>query len=359
MATYKSSKELEGKILQQHDDLEFCVRGRTLRYRVHPKLLVHKNGLNSEIFGILEIKDRFAYAKKYYQEAANFATYQIFPECTAGSYKALTRLAIALFKECEKLQEETKPKESLESIYKVGDRVKVKAAYDPGCSSRDYPCGFLRSMLEGLGGKIVTITKVAYVDETLYSEKMRYLEPFIYKIAEGGFTWSAAMFEGKVKDTLSEDFSAKVPIYPERSNDNFYFTKEDMPTACPYHPYVIDQALVEFSKGVREDIKDPEEAFKVCIRGYVGSWFDWDKTSQGRGYWLNIYKNPSFVPSYYIPTYFIEELPSNAEELVEYCKKDISDTIAYCSSKTSHNYIEIPCNYEEVTLSIKKKKVHF
>jgi hypothetical protein len=123
--------------------------------------------------------------------------------------------------------------------------------------------------------------------------------------------------------------------------------------------HVIDQALIEFSKGINPRITSMRDAFEICINEPVSEWFTWKDTTQDYAYWQNIFNNPSFVPSYYIPTYFIEELPIDAEELVEYCKKDISDTIAYCSSKTSCNSMEIPCSYEEVKLSIKKKKVHF
>ena len=158
--------------------------------------------------------------------------------------------------------------------------------------------------------------------------------------------------EGKVADSNSESKKGF-------SCDGFSFTRKDIPKNCPYHPYVIDQALIEFSKGIEPNINTLEKAFSCCIHITIASWFIWEHTTQGHNYWSNIDDNPGFIPDGYIPTYFIEELPVDTEDLVEYCKRDISDTITYCSSRTSYNSIKIPCSYEEVTLSIKKKKVHF
>lgn len=346
MATYKSSKELEGKILKKNDYLEFCINKETLRYRVHSRFLVYENGLNNEIFRILGIKDRFEYTKEYYREAAEFEIYQSFPECTTGSYKALTRLAIALFKDCERLQEETKSEESLESIYKVGDKVRVKSAYDPGCSSDDYPCRFIKAMLEELGGRVVTITKVDYIERTISSKRKWDLEPFVYTITENkDYRWSAAMFEGKVEETPTEDISAKAPIYPERSNDNFYFTKEDIPVDCPYHPYVIDQAIQEMHEVRGLSYIDALKKIQREPKG-VYLWVSWISTSQGYEYWDHIDEDSSYCPEDYTPVFY--------RETVE--EKDPSIEISRSLSTSSY---EIPCSYEEVILSIKKKKVHF
>lgn len=345
MATYKSSKELEGKILKENDYLEFCVKKETLRYRVHSKLLVYENGFDSEIFRILGIKDRFEYAREHYQEAAEFATHQSFPECSAGSYKALTKLAIALFKDCEKLQKKTKPKESLESIYKVGDKVRVKSAYDPSCSSKDYPCGFTSFMLDDWGGKVVTIDRVRYKEGEFHKAKKHYLEPFTYVVQENTWLWSAAMFEGKVEDDPTEDISAKVPIYPERSNDNFYFTKEDIPTDCPYHPYVIDQAIQELHEVRGLSYVDALTKIQNSPNGITG-WFTWAATSQGHEYWEQIWSDSSYCPEDYNPVFYRatvdEEAPST----------EISQSLSTSS-------YEIPCSYEEITLSIKKPKIFF
>lgn len=345
MATYTSSKELEGKILKKDDYLEFCIKGETLEYRVHPRFLIYTFGVNNQIFQILGIEDRFQYAKKYYQEAANFEDSQSFPECIEDSYEALTRLAIALFKDCEKLQKETKSEEPLGSIYKVGDKVRVKSAYDPGCTSGDYPCGFVEDMLEKYGGKIVTITRVTHIDRP-EDQKKYYLEPFTYKVAEeDDYVWSAAMFEGKVEDTPTEDISAKVSIYPERSNDNFYFTKEDIPVDCPYHPYVIDQAIQEMPKLRGLSYVDALKRIQYAPKGIAG-WFAWEPSSQGFDYWENIYHSPSYCPKDYTPVFYRETVD----------KKNSSTEISQSLSTSSY---EIPCSYEEVTLSIKKPKIFF
>lgn len=346
MATYKSSRELEGKILKKDDHLEFRVKEKTLIYRVLPRFLMREDAIHEQIFYILGIKDRFQYAKKYYQEAADFKDYQSFPECVTDSYEALTRLAIALFKDCEKLQEGAEPEKPLESIYKVGDKVKVKSTYDSGYSYADYPCGFTESMLEKFGGEVVTITRVDYRDSTYYSARKRYLEPFIYIVAEDeDYGWSAAMFEGKVEDTPTEDISAKVPIYPERSNDNFYFTKEDIPTNCPYHPYVIDQAIQEIHKVRVLSYVDALKEIQQEPKG-IFVWFSWASTSQGYEYWDNIDKDPSYCPEDYTPVFYRETV-------------DEEDPSTEISQSLSISSYEIPCSYEEVTLSITKPKVFF
>lgn len=346
MATYKSSKELEGKILKKDDHLEFCVKRATFEYRVHPKFLVCEGAIHNQIFHSLGIKDRFQYAKKYYQEAADFKDYQAFPECATGSYEALTRLAIALFKDCEKLQEETKPEEPLESIYKVGDKVRVKSAYDPGCSSTDYPYIFVGPMLEKYGGRVVIITCVFH-GERIESQKKCYLEPFTYSIAEDEthYIWSAAMFEGKVEDTPTEDTSTQVSIYPKRSNDNFYFTKEDIPVDCPYHPYIIDQAIQEMHNIRSLSYVDALKKIQQSPKG-VDEWFVWSQSSQGSEYWSDLLINPSYCPKDYTPVFYRETVD----------KKNSSTEISQSLSTSSY---EIPCSYEEVTLSIKKPKIFF
>ena len=345
MATYKSSKELEDRTLETYDYLEFCVRGKTLIYRVKSSYLENTMGLNSQIFTDLGIKDKFQYAKKYYQEAANYKDAQNFPECTAGSYEALTGLAIALFKDCERFQNETKLEKPLESIYKVGDRVRVKSAYDLGCSSHDYLCNFTSSILENWGGKIVTICKVIPLEGKPPKILKQYLEPFIYEVSENSWNWGAGMFEGKAENTSIEDISAKAPVYPERSNYNFYFTKEDIPIDCPYHPYVIDQAIQEMHEvrglsyvdALKEIQREPKS---------VDLWVSWVSTSQGYEYWDHIDNDSSYCPEDYTPVFYRETVD----------KKDPSTEISQSLSTSSY---EIPCSYEEVILSIKKPKIFF
>lgn len=421
MATYTSFNELKDKQLELGDEVQFTIKGEKLFYTVNGSFLTDpKHTSNAIIFEKLNISDKNKYASLIYGYFAVDGKGKCsWPEFRENDYEAATKLVCNLFKKCEEVVKD--------SLYKKGDKVKVKDHYDPGCSGYSYPFVFTEEMLRDYGGKEVTITQV--IPTTEFNTCRLYTEGYKYKIEEDGesFSWCTAMFSEKVNKTTptkeelyevgdfvkikEQDDSIRIPgfvdemakmyggswckireihstgwftletlggnriryrwskdMFSEHEKNlpketfkfsSFSFTEKDIPKNYPYHPYVIDQALVEFSKGVHDGVKDPIEAFKKCIYESVGNWFTWERTSQGWDYWNNIFENPSFVPSYYIPTYFIEELPIDAEELVEYCKKDISDAIAYCSSRTSHNSIEIPCSYEEVTLSIKKKKVHF
>lgn len=421
MATYTSFSELKDKQLKLGDEVQFTIKGEKLFYIVNKSFLeelVYTS--NAVIFEKLKISDKNRYASLIYGYivVSGKGEYS-WPEFRENDYKAATKLVCNLFKKCEEVVKD--------SLYKKGDKVRVKDQYDPGCSGYDYPSTFTEEMLRNYGGKEVTITQV--LPTTKFNARRLYIEEYEYKIEEdkGLYFWSAAMFSGKVNKTTSteeelyevgdfvkikeQDDPDHIPgfvnemakmyggswckirrivpsgwftletlggneigyrwskaMFSEHKKNlpkeiskfsSFSFTEKDIPKNCPYHPYVIDQALIELSKGIHEGVKDPKEAFKKCIYKSVGYWFSWEKTSQGWDYWNNIFKNSSFIPSCYIPTYFIEELPVDTEELVEYCKKDISDAIVQCSSRTSHNSMEIPCSYEEVTLSIKKKKVHF
>lgn len=421
MATYTSFSELKGKQLEFEDEVQFTINDEKLVYVVnHSCLSDLAHFSNTIIFEKLNISDKNKYASLIYgyMVVSGKGEY-LWPEFRENDYKAATQLVCNLFKKCENVVKG--------SLYKKGDKVRVKDHYDPGCSENDYPFTFAEKMLKDYGGKEVTITEVC--PSTTCSKQKFYTEGYKYYIAEdrGFFTWSAAMFSGKVnKTTLTEEelyevgdfvkikeqddsihipgfvdemvkmyggswgkirridsnewfvletlvgnemgykwsksmFSEHKKNFPKETSkfSSFSFTKKDIPKDCRYHPYVIDQALVEFSRGIKEKVTTFEEAFKKCICTNVDDWFTWKDTIQGHEYWSNIYRHPTYVPNNYIPTYFIEELPADIEELVEYCKRDISDNVVQCSSKTSHNSIEIPCSYEEVTLSIKKKKVHF
>lgn len=247
MATYTSFSELKDKQLKYGDIVQFTINGEKLNYFVYLCYLVDTKRIsNACIFEKLGISDKDEYASRIYGYTAVGGAW---PEFQENDYKAATKLVCDLFKKCEGIIKG--------SIYKVGDKVRVKDHYDLGCNGGDYPYSFTKEMLKRYGDKEVTITKVC--PTLCISDYKLYRENYKYHIAEDGEThdWSAAMFAGKTDKVMS--------------------TKE--------------------------------------------------------------------------------ELPANVEESVEHCKRDISD--AHYSSRTSHNYIEIPCSYEEVTLSIKKKKVHF
>lgn len=336
MATYTSFSELKGKQLELGDEVQFTIKGETLFYIVNNSFLEESvYTSNAIIFERLNISDKNKYASLIYGYfVVNGTGESSWPEFRENDYKAATKLVCNLFKKCEEVVVD-KTTSIEEELYEVGDFVKIKERDDPG-----HIPGFVDEMAKMYGGSWCKIRGIAlsgwFILETLGGNEM-------------GYQWSRAMFSEHEKNLPKETSKFS----------SFSFTEKDVPKNCLYHPYVIDQALVEFSKGVHEGVKDPEEAFKKCIYKSIGYWFNWERTSQGWEYWNNIFRNPSFIPNCYIPTYFIEELPKGAEELVEYCKRDISDAIAQCSSRTSHKSMEIPCSYEEVTLSIKKKKVHF
>lgn len=339
MATYTSFSELKDEQLEYGDTVQFTINGEELDYFVdHCCLVDTKHTSNALIFEKLGISDKNAYASHKYRYSIQWGKGDTsWPEYQSDDYSAATKLVCDLFQKCE-----------IElAQYKKGEEVIVKDCYDFECHEYDYPFTFTNEMLRAFGGKKVTIAKVTISTEC--SKRKCYTEGYKYEIIEdkGKYAWSAAMFLGKAKE------------FKKTKDHAFSFTKKDIPKHCHYHPYVIDQALIEFSKGINPRITSMRDAFEICINEPVSEWFTWKDTTQDYAYWQNIFNNPSFVPSYYIPTYFIEELPIDVEELVEYCKKDISNAIAYCSSKTSCNSIEIPCSYEEVKLSIKKKKVHF
>lgn len=333
MATYTSFSELKDEQLKKGDVIQFKVKNEKLHYVVQSSFLANYGNSNSIIFDKLGISNKNSYASCKYGYTITWGEGpKAWPEYHEDDYIAATKLVCALFKKCESVKEES---------YELGDFVKIKEQDDP-----NHIIGFTKEMIEEYGGRWCRIQEIKengwFILDTAGGNPMKNI-------------WSKYMFSEHRK--ISIDNPYKKNILVEASN--FSFTKKDIPENCPYHPYVIDQALVEFSKGINPKINTLEEAFRYCIHNTIGSWFIWSSTIQGQKYWENICDHPHFIPSCYIPTYFIEELPAGAEELVEYCKRDISDAIVQYSSRTFHNSMEIPCSYEEVTLSIKKKKVHF
>ena len=158
---------------------------------------------------------------------------------------------------------------------------------------------------------------------------------------------------------LCEDYNKKATDSEPKegfSCDGFSFTRKDIPESCPYHPYVIDQAITEFSKGIKPTVKSPKDALEECISKSVSTWFLWSSTSQGIKYWKNIYEHPSFVPENYIPTFFLEDIVRKVpEKPQEHCK----DLPKESPKITPRKSLKIPCSYEEVVISFKKKPIHF
>lgn len=200
MATYTSFSELKGKQLEFGDEVQFTIKDEKLVYIVNNSSLVDSvHFSNTIIFEKLNISNKNKYASLIYGYfVVSGKGEYLWPEFRENDYKAATRLVCNLFKKCEDVVKG--------SLYKKGDKVRVKDHYDPGCSENDYPFTFSGKMLNGYGGKEVTITGV-FPSTTCFKQKL-YTEGYKYYIAEDGgfFTWSAAMFSEKVnKTTLTEE----------------------------------------------------------------------------------------------------------------------------------------------------------
>lgn len=84
----------------------------------------------------------------------------------------------------------------MNSIFKVGDKVRVRATYHPNCEAYDYPYNFVHTMLKKYGNTKVTITKVERTYSSAYTRCKMYVEPYRYFINNSfEYTWSAAMFD--------------------------------------------------------------------------------------------------------------------------------------------------------------------
>lgn len=106
--TYRSYNELEGNTLKYYDTLYFG----SLEYKVFSANLGGINIPNNKIFDHLGINDKTEFCTKAYGYIADGTKY--FPECKEKDFNALTRVALALYKEFEakvnKSTAEDKPK---------------------------------------------------------------------------------------------------------------------------------------------------------------------------------------------------------------------------------------------------------
>lgn len=100
MTTYRSREELEGKTLELNDIVIFTVKGEELRYEAICHFLAFNTFYHSLIFNKLGIEDKYAFASNAYGYKSGSGD---FPVCRNHDYSALTRIAIALFDECEKV----------------------------------------------------------------------------------------------------------------------------------------------------------------------------------------------------------------------------------------------------------------
>lgn len=83
----------------------------------------------------------------------------------------------------------------MDPLYKVGDIVLIKSAYDPGCTNRSYRFSFTNDMLYAYGGKICEIVEVK--KPMLNMEFLVSDDGYLYHLREdnGNFCWASSMFE--------------------------------------------------------------------------------------------------------------------------------------------------------------------
>ena len=179
-----------------------------------------------------------------------------------------------------------------DEVIEVGDFVKIIDTYDPN----HHPLGLLKRMIDRYGGIWCRVTKLLDGANTGWMK----LETIDKKPIE--FAWTKEMFSEHRKVLIESPYKGDILVDVSKSSE-FSFTIDDIPETCYYHPYVIDQAIEQYSKLKKTSLK---RAFKEVTSEQVGDWFYWNGSSQGFDYWLNIYKNPSFIPENYTPKYYKE-----------------------------------------------------
>lgn len=138
------------------------------------------------------IKDRLKYCQKHDAKCDD----GFFPE--HSSLEALKKTLLSFF--------DLNTNINIPSMYKVGDKVRIKLNYDLGSGLQDYPCGFTEFMLSmGSDEKTYTISSIKNFTnlDPLYSLR-HYTEPYYYVLKENSYNWSAAMFEDKIEELKSD-----------------------------------------------------------------------------------------------------------------------------------------------------------
>lgn len=80
----------------------------------------------------------------------------------------------------------------------VGDKVLIKAKYDPGCDAESYTGYFLEFMLNQFGGKKAIITEKYFREKPKTSRHQTIPDDnFTYKldIDHGNYFWRSSMFD--------------------------------------------------------------------------------------------------------------------------------------------------------------------
>ena len=98
MTQYNSYYELKTNILEMNDLVIFKIKNKTLKYTVRNSYLKGPD-FNDEIFIVLGIKNKRAFCSSAYSYEDSDG---VFPQCRNGDYPALTRVALELFKRCDR-----------------------------------------------------------------------------------------------------------------------------------------------------------------------------------------------------------------------------------------------------------------
>lgn len=264
MAIYKSSKELEGKILSFDDVLEYVTNSSSskLVYKVRETYLENFSvGDNSEIFKQLAIKSKSEFAKKCYGYESKLG---IFPDCKFRDYKALTRIAIALFKLCEGEQDTNESAKESSPLYNVGDKVIIKSKYDPGCCDGDYGLFFTDTMLKKYGGRTVIISSVRPMDQEYIGKRKLYTEPYIYNIVEdsGYWNWDASMFLGKAVEII---------VKPKLASSKTLTTKKSIKTNKTIQSTMEKKSIFAsfIDKYKAQFVPEKDDTLKISMDGNV------------------------------------------------------------------------------------------
>lgn len=231
-----------------------------------------------------------------------------------------------------------------EEPYEVGDFVKITSVYDP----TNCPLGLTKAMVDIYGGQWCRIKAISSTEVNRCWMSLESTDGILIP-----YTWTKEMFSEHRKVLIESPYKGDILVDVSESS-GFSFTIDDIPKSCPYHPYVIDQAVEQYTQLYKAS---PTNAFKHIVNNGISTWFTWSNTAQGQNYWKHIFENENFIPRNYTPKYYKKTL----------LKKDISfdsdskeKTIKKAKKKSiPESSFIIPLSYEEVKLSLKKPTCKF
>lgn len=107
---YKNSEELKGNTLKYGDIIIFNINNKIFNYTCHHSYLGEEYMKNNLVFKELQIINESSYITKHYgyNTVYNNNLHNYWPVCNNYDYEALTRLVIALFELCEKINSKNK-----------------------------------------------------------------------------------------------------------------------------------------------------------------------------------------------------------------------------------------------------------